>query len=60
LSGSDLRVLPPGLGLSRSVIERINAGPVIPQPGVIPTPYRPVNIGPYLNGNQPAPGVNPV
>lgn len=54
------RQLPPGLGLSRSVIDRINAPPVMPDPGALATPYRPSNIAAYLNGLQAAPGVTVV
>lgn len=56
------RTLPAGLGLSQSVIDRINAGPVAPDPGAPAIPYSPANVGPYLNGLGlgPASGVNPV
>ena len=51
------RVLPAGLGLSRSVIDRMQAAAVIPAPGTQAEPYRPPNIPSYLNGNAAAPGV---
>jgi uncharacterized protein (DUF2235 family) len=56
LLGSDMRELPGGLGLSQSVIDRINAGPVVPDPGDPAEAYRPANIPTYLNGNAAALG----
>jgi hypothetical protein len=54
-----LRALPKGLGLAQSVIDRIEAGAVLPDPapGTPAEPYQPPNIGAYLNGNAAAPGV---
>jgi hypothetical protein len=54
------RNLPPGLVLSQAVIDRINAGPVVPDPAASPIPYAPTNIVSYLNGKVAAPGVNVV
>ncbi len=54
------RTLPDGLGLSRSVIARMNAGLVYPDPRVPKIDYRPSNIAAYLNGLQPAAGIVPV
>ena len=51
------RILPAGLGLSKSVIDRMQAAAVIPAPGTQAEPYRPPNIPSYLNGNAAAPGV---
>jgi hypothetical protein len=48
-----LRPLPRGLGLSQSVLDRLAAGPVMPDR----IAYAPPNIGPYLNGNAAAPAV---
>lgn len=45
----DARTFPTGLGLSKSVIDRLNAGPVIPDPGAPAAPYRPTNIASYLS-----------
>ena len=45
-----LRSFPTGLGLSQSVIERMNAGPVMPDPSAPAVPYRPDNIPLYLAG----------
>jgi len=47
------RPLPAGLALSQAVLDRLAAGPVMPDRAN----YRPTNIGPYLNGNAAAPGV---
>jgi hypothetical protein len=57
-----VRGLPPGLGLSQSVIDRINAGPVRcdPDPGVALARYGPANLAAYLAGNAAAPGVEPI
>jgi hypothetical protein len=52
------RNLPTGLGLSQSVLGRINAGPVMPDRDARPIRYAPTNIGPYLNGTAAASGVN--
>lgn len=54
------RTLPDGLGLSGSVIARMNAGLVYPDPSVLKIDYRPGNIADYLNGLQPAAGIVPV
>jgi Uncharacterized alpha/beta hydrolase domain (DUF2235) len=54
------RTLPDGLGLSRTVIARMNAGLVYPDPSALKIDYRPSNIADYLNGLQPAAGVVPV
>jgi len=54
------RDLPVGLGLSQSVIDRIQAGAVISTPGMPAEPYRPINIARYLNRAAAAPGVDVV
>ncbi len=54
------RELPAGLGLSRSVIARLNAGPVFADPLSLKASYSPDNIAAYLNGSGPAPGIDPV
>jgi uncharacterized protein (DUF2235 family) len=54
------RELPPGLGLCRSVIDRMNAGPVFSDPAVPKADYRPGNLAAYLAGLQPAAGIVPV
>jgi hypothetical protein len=56
---SGARVLPPGLGLSQSVIDRISTGPVRcdPAAGVPPARYNPPNLAAYLAGNAATPGV---
>lgn len=51
------RTLPTGLGLSQAVPDRINAGPVVPDPSASPVPYLPTNIAAYLNGKTAASGV---
>jgi len=52
------RALPAGLGLCKSVIDRINAGPVVPDPTALATPYRPANIASYLVGLAAAPATH--
>jgi len=47
------RLHPAGLALSQAVLDRLAAGPVMPEFGN----YGPSNIGPYLNGSAAAPGV---
>jgi uncharacterized protein (DUF2235 family) len=49
--------LPPGLTLSRYLIARRNAGPVLAAPNTLPSAYNPENIAGYLNGDQPGAGV---
>ena len=39
-----LRRFPAGLALRRSVLNRMNAGPVVPDPGALATPYCPSNL----------------
>ena len=51
------RVFPAGYSLSKFVVDRMNAGPVISNPGAVPTLYTPGNLGAYLVGSAPAPGV---
>lgn len=51
------RVLPAGLGLHRSVLDRRAAGPVVPDPGMAPEAYTPVNLGAYLDGAAAKAGV---
>jgi uncharacterized protein (DUF2235 family) len=51
------RVLPAGLGLHRSVLDRMAAGPVAPDPGTAPEAYAPANLGAYLDGAAAKPGV---
>ncbi len=51
------RMFPPGLSLTRCLLDRLVAGPVVAEPGAPPGPYAPGNLGRYLNGNAPAPGV---
>jgi hypothetical protein len=52
-----LRDLPVGLSLSKSVIDRLRAGAVRPDPGAPAEPYRPTNIAGYLSGYGAAPSV---
>ena len=49
-----------GLALSQSVLDRVKAGPVIPDPGAGPIPYAPMNISAYLNGTAAAASVSVV
>ena len=51
------RVLPAGLGLHRSVLDRMAAGPVAPEPGVAPEAYAPANLEAYVAGGAAKPGV---
>ncbi len=51
------RAFPEGLSLHRSVLARLSAGPVVPDPGLPPEPYRPSNLGAYLEGMGAKPGV---
>jgi uncharacterized protein (DUF2235 family) len=51
------RVLPPGLCLSQCLLDRLNGGPVIAEPGEKPAVYAPGNLERYLTGAAPAPGV---
>jgi uncharacterized protein (DUF2235 family) len=51
------RALPAGLGVSKSVIDRINASRVQPDPGAPAAPYRPTNLGQYIDGEGASPGV---
>jgi uncharacterized protein (DUF2235 family) len=54
------RSLLAGLALSQAVLDRVNAGPVVPDPGASWIAYAPTNITAYLNGNAAAPGVTVV
>lgn len=51
------RTFPAGLCLSRLIIDRINAGPVLDEPHAVAAPYAPRNLAAYLAGNAAAPGV---
>jgi hypothetical protein len=51
------RALPAGLGLSKSVIDRIGAVPVKPDPDADAVLYRPTNLGDYIDGNRPLPNI---
>ena len=51
------RVLPAGLGLSKSVIDRIQAGSVKPDPATAAAAYTPINLAQYINGLGPSPAV---
>ncbi len=51
------RRFPAGLRLHRSVLDRMAAGPVAPEPGQPAEPYRPANLGAYLDGTAARPGV---
>ena len=42
------RAFPAGLRLHRSVLDRMAAGPVVPEPGLAPEAYAPTNLGDYL------------
>jgi hypothetical protein len=55
------RQLPPGLGLARSVVDRMNLTAVFADPSQPAGPYRPGNIRTYLNEtwSGPAPGIEP-
>lgn len=54
-SGS--RRFPAGLRLHPSVLDRMAAGSVVPEPGQPAEPYRPANLGAYLDGTAAKPGV---
>jgi hypothetical protein len=54
------RQLRDGLGLSKSVIDRLAAVSVLGDPSLPLAPYRPQNIPGYLNGLGPAPGIDVV
>lgn len=54
------RTLPPGLGIARSVFNRIALAAVFSDPSQPAGLYRPGNIGTYLNGLGPANGIEPV
>jgi len=49
--------LPPRLTLSRCLLARLMAGPVMAAPSTLPSAYNPENIAGYLNGNEPGAGV---
>jgi hypothetical protein len=51
------RILPAGLRLHRSVLDRLTAGAVVPEPGMPPEAYLPANLGAYLEGNAAKAGV---
>ena len=51
------RVFPAGLRIHRSVLDRMAAGPVVPDPGLPPEPYRPANLGAYVEGMGAKPGI---
>jgi hypothetical protein len=48
------RALPAGLGLSKSVIDRINTGSVRPDPLAAAAAYTPTNLGQYVDGMGPS------
>ena len=50
------RAFPPGLRLHRSVLDRMAAGPVVPEPGQAPEPYAPANLGAYVSSGGAKPG----
>jgi hypothetical protein len=52
-----LRAFPDGLRLHRSILDRMASGPVVPDPGQPAEPYRPANLGAYLEGAAPKLGV---
>jgi uncharacterized protein (DUF2235 family) len=51
------RRFPTGLCLAQFVLDRINDGPVVADPGTPPTPYYPTNISDYLDGRHAAAGI---
>ena len=51
------RRFPPGLRLHRSVLDRMAAGPVVPEPGLAAEAYAPANLGAYVAGGAAKPGV---
>ncbi|HEX9082907.1 MAG TPA: DUF2235 domain-containing protein [Holophagaceae bacterium] len=51
------RTFPEGLRLHPSVLDRLAAGPVVPDPGQSAEPYRPANLQAYLEGTGAKPGV---
>jgi Uncharacterized alpha/beta hydrolase domain (DUF2235) len=48
------RALPAGLGLSKSVIDRINAGSVKPDPAAVAAAYSPTSLAQYVDGMRPS------
>jgi uncharacterized protein (DUF2235 family) len=54
------RAFPPGLYLSKEVVDRAGAGPVIPDPSLAAQPYAPGNLAGYLVAGVPAEGVTVV
>ena len=51
------RAIPAGLRLHRSVLDRMAAGPVVPEPGMAAEAYAPANLGAYLADGAARPGV---
>ena len=51
------RTFPPGLALSKCLIERCRADLVMAAPTALPSPYNPENLFAYLNGKAAAAGV---
>lgn len=51
------RQFPPGLRLHRSVLDRLAAGAVVPEPGAAAEAYAPANLGDYVAGGAAEPGV---
>jgi uncharacterized protein (DUF2235 family) len=54
------RSFPPGLCLSQFLIDRCRGGPVVAQPGMLPSPYAPGNLAGYMSGVNPLPAVTVV
>lgn len=44
-----VRRLPPGLAVHGSLLERLGSGPLVPDPGRPPEPYRPENLTAYVD-----------
>lgn len=51
------RAFKSGYSLSRFVVDRIKAGPVVANPGLAPAPYAPANLAAYIAGGVPKTGV---
>ena len=54
------RSFPPGLCVAQCLIDRCRGGPVVAEPGMLPSPYVPGNLVGYMDGVNPAPGVTAV
>ncbi|HEY1983187.1 MAG TPA: DUF2235 domain-containing protein [Xanthobacteraceae bacterium] len=52
-----VREFPAGLALRRSVLDRINAGLVLAEPGSTPAKYNPANLTAYIAGQKAVSGV---